>query len=388
MGSQDTDVILLAEAAGGVMRHVVDLYKGLKTKNWRVRMILSPLRIESRYSEELDLLDQDDISYVPMRRAPHPSDLKAYTAISNILSATNGAAILHAHSTKAGMIGSLLHSRVRASVFTPHAYRGVDPTSSRLSRAFLHMIEHAYSKEYDRILAVAPAEMAYAKMIGIREEVLRCIPNGLDTSAIQFPEVLERRRRAPTRLSLGFVGRLVYQKNPILFLEVLAEVVRRGNDARAIIVGDGPMKEEMIQTARLLGITDRIDWRGPIRAAEALKDMDVMVHTSVYEALPYVLIESCADLLPIVATSNYGSEAVLRSRLPGSIASSSDPGEFATIILSIFADDGLRLGQAPVMAEIAKEYSTENMVTKIEAEYFALAGHSIRRANPMLSQAR
>jgi glycosyltransferase involved in cell wall biosynthesis len=363
---------LLAEAAGGVMRHVIDLYKGLRARDWRVRMILSPLRIESRYREELAGLNQADIHYVEIRRAPHRSDWSAYRKIAEILKQESEDTILHAHSTKAGMLGSLLQPMVRAAVFTPHAYRGVDPNSLPLSRAFLRLVERTYSKNYDRILAVAPAEMEYARSLGIDEEVLRCIPNGLDTSHIDFLKVFERRRRVGQPLCLGFVGRLVYQKNPILFLKVLAEVVGRGRDARAVIVGDGPMKNEMLHSAERLGVAGRIEWRGSIPATEALREMDVMVHTSVYEALPYTLIEACADLLPIVATDNYGSEAVLGPRLPRNIAAYADAGEIASILISLFDNDSLRIEQLASLAAIAREYSTDSMVTKIAAEYDSL----------------
>jgi glycosyltransferase involved in cell wall biosynthesis len=373
MATEKTGIVLLAEAAGGVMRHVIDLYKGLRARGWRVNMVLSPSRIEPRYQDELKHLDPADINYVPMRRGPHTSDLKAFSEIADILRSRPGETILHAHSTKAGMIGALMHSRVRASVLTPHAYRGVDPTSSKFSKAFLKLVERTYSKDYDRILAVAPAEMEYAKTIGIRQEALRCIPNGLDTSDIDFSAVLQRRRQVHEPLCLGFVGRLVYQKNPLLFLEVLIEVIRRGHAARAIIVGDGPVKAEMLQTAEQLGVASLIDWRGGIPATQSLPDMDVMVHTSVYEALPYSLIEACADLLPIAATSNYGSEAILRSRLPNNIASSPDAAELATIVLSIFENDASRLQQLKILEEIGREYSTDTMVSKIEAEYCALA---------------
>jgi glycosyltransferase involved in cell wall biosynthesis len=320
----------------------------------------------------LDALDQNDITYVPMRRAPHASDLMAYSRIGEILKETTGRQILHAHSTKAGMIGALLHSQVTASVFTPHAYRGVDPNSSRLSKAFLRFVERAYSMNYDRIIAVAPAEMEYAKSIGMKDEVLRCVPNGLDTSNISFPEILKQREHLHEPLCLGFVGRLVYQKNPLLFIEVLAEVVRRGRNARAIIIGDGPMREEMDKLAERLDVADRIDWRGGIPAMASLPEMDVMVHTSVYEALPYTLIESCAALLPVVATHNYGSEAVLGPRLPDNITSGADANELVNSIMAIVDDESLRRDQLGILEVIAKEFSTDTMVDKIEAEYRAL----------------
>ncbi len=372
MASPTPRIVLLAEAAGGVTRHVIDLYKGLRSRDWRVSMVLSPMRLEDRYRDELDQLDPEDITYVSMRRAPHVNDVSAYLEIARLLKSDPRETILHAHSTKAGMLGSLLHSRVQASLFTPHAYRGEDPNASELSKKFLGRVEHNFSKNYDRILAVAPGEMEYAKAIGIRPEVLRCIPNGLDTNHIHFSEVWERRRQLHRPLCLGFVGRLVYQKNPALFLHVLAKVAGHVPDVRAIIVGDGPMKVNLLRLASRLGLEQRIEWHGDVPAAPLLPQMDVMVHTSVYEGLPYSLIEACADLLPTVATSNYGSEAVFRERLPHNIASSPDADELASILLSIIENDSSRMEQMGALAEIAQQFSAETMVTKIEAEYYAL----------------
>jgi len=370
--SPNPRIVLLAEATGGVTRHVIDLYKGLRPRGWRVSMVLSPFRLESRYRDELNQLDPEDITYVSMRRAPHITDLKAYFEIAELLKTDPSNTILHAHSTKAGMIGSLLHSRVRASLLTPHAYRGVDPGAFALSSSFFGLVERNFSKNYDRVLAVAPGEMEYAKAIGIRPEVLRCIPNGLDTSHIHFSEVWERRRQLHRPLCLGFVGRLVYQKSPTLFLEVLAEIAGRVPDVRAIIIGDGVMKERLLRLASRLGIEQRIEWHGDVPATEFLPEMDVMVHTSIYEGLPYSLIEACADLLPTVATSNYGSETVFRSRLPHNITSSRDAEAVASIVLSIVENDALRTQQMGALAEIAQQYSVDTMVTKVEAEYYAL----------------
>jgi glycosyltransferase involved in cell wall biosynthesis len=364
--------VLLAEATGGVTRHVIDLYKGLRSRGWRASMVLSPIRLEGRYHDELDRLDPDDITYVSMRRAPHATDLNAYYEIADLLKTDPGETILHAHSTKAGMIGSLLRSRVRASLFTPHAYRGVDPKASGFSKTFFGLVERKFSRNYDRILAVAPGEMEYARAIGIRPEVLRCIPNGLDTSHIHFAEVWQRRSQLRRPLCLGFVGRLVYQKNPALFLQVLARIATHVEDVRAIVVGDGLMKEKLLRLASRLGLERRIEWHGDVPATEFLRQMDVMVHTSVYEGLPYSLIEACADLLPTVATSNYGSETVFRARLPHNISSSPDADELASILLSIVENDSLRMEQMGALAEIAQQYSVDTMVTKIEAEYYAL----------------
>jgi len=158
----------------------------------------------------------------------------------------------------------------------------------------------------------------------------------------------------------------------MLFVRVLAEVVRRRQDAHAIVVGEGPMKGKMLKLAHQLGIAQRIDWRGAAPATTGMPEMDIMVHTSFYEGQPYSLLEACVDLLPTVATNNFGSEAVFRPRLPGNIGCSPDAKDLASIVLSISESEVLRLKQLSVLEEIAREFSAESMISKIEAEYCAL----------------
>jgi glycosyltransferase involved in cell wall biosynthesis len=366
-------VVLFAEAAGGVMRHVIDLYKGLRAKNWLVRMIVSPLRLEPRYFEELNGLDREDITYVPIKRSPHPTDFIAFSNIRRAVHNPRTAVILHAHSTKAGMIGSLLRPQVRASIFTPHAYRSRDPSLPFPVRSLLRVAERNFSSNYDRVIAVAPGEQDYARnVIGVKENVLRCIPNGLDLDLSQFASTIERRRRINGRICLGFVGRFVHQKNPLLFIDVLAEIVAKGVDARAIVVGDGPMEDEMKARAELRAVAGRIKWQKGEEANGSLREMDIMVHTSFYEACPYSLIEACGDLLPIVATSNDGSKAILDPHMNRNLSSAPDARELASIVLSIAADERLRIHQMQILGNIARQYSATNMVAQTEAEYRAL----------------
>jgi glycosyltransferase involved in cell wall biosynthesis len=371
--AQERQIVLLTEAAGGVIRHMLDLYGGLKRRNYDVKLILSPLRIDSRYSTELGGLPQEDLFYVPMRREPHPTDLSALLAIRTILKKFDRRLILHTHSTKAGMLGALLGSDAPARVHTPHAYRGTDPNLNRLLRGFTARVESSYSRQYDRVITLVPAEFDYALKIGVPRSRLRLISNGIEISGIPFEQLNEARKTLHSKPTLGFVGRFVYQKNPLLFVDVLNEVIRRGCDARAIIVGDGPLQGDMEKRATKYGIADRIDWRGPKPACTALCDMDIMVHTSLYEGLPYTLLEACAALLPVVATDNHGSKGIFDARLPQNISHSHNAGEIASRILAILNDNQLRLAQLPILQELAQQYSLETMVAKIEDEYLALS---------------
>ncbi len=369
MNAQDSLLVLLLQSmAGGATRNAFDVYKFLKERNWDVRLIVSNVGVATRYQEELNGFDKSDIEWVPMRRAPHVSDVSAYFRIRESLARIDKKTILHAHSTKAGMLGHLLRSHVYATVFSPHAYRGIDPKLHGPSRQVVERIESRYSSNYDRVVVEVPLEYDYAVKIGIEKQRLRLIPNGVNVTGAMLADAFDQRRVLPTHPTLGFVGRLVYQKNPLLFVEVLNQVVRNGCDAKAIIVGDGPLKHEMVELADRYGIAGRISWRGEVPAAAVYSEMDVMVHTSLYEAMAYSLIEACAALLPIVATQNPGSEAIIGNVLPDNLSAEGDARALARMVLRIVRDNQLRIEQLRIMERIAQQYSTENMISRLEDE--------------------
>ncbi len=370
MNRDGPHIIILVEAGGGVMRHIIDLYHGLKQQRFNVTVILSPIRIEERYKSELSALDQGDLIYLPMRRWPHPSDAIAYWTIRKIIKRIKGRkVILHAHSTKAGLLGFLLKRSLLGSIYTPHAYRGLDPELTGLSRFAIEMIESMYSRSFDRVIAEVPLEYEYGKHLGLSKAALQMIPNAMSLHEVDFDEIYARRMTLATPPTLGFVGRLVHQKNPLLFIEVLNEVIQGGCDAKAVLLGEGPFQSEMKKLAGRYGIADRIEWRGETPAKLSYPDMDVLVHTSLYEGTSYTLLEASAALLPIVATSNPGSRVILGELLPDNLVAEPNARIIAGKVIEILQDNALRLRQVLLLKQIAEKHSTEAMLLRYKELY-------------------
>lgn len=64
------------------------------------------------------------------------------------------------------------------------------------------------------------------------------------------------------------VGALIDRKRPVLALQTVAELVRRGVDVHYTLVGDGPLMDTLRTTARTLDIEDRVELTGPIPPSE------------------------------------------------------------------------------------------------------------------------
>ena len=235
----------------------------------------------------------------------------------------------------------------------------------------------AYSQPYDRIIAVSSAEREYVLGCGVDPDRVTCISNGIEYSGKTSGAGRSNRVRSSRTITMGFVGRLVHQKNPLLFIDTLALLVQRGYEMKAIVVGDGDQKPEMMSRAEQLNVASRIDWRGEVPASEALGDMDIMVHTSYYEALPYTLLEACSYLLPIVATDNHGSRSVLQEELAENIVKEATAEALSNRLLQLLHDRSLWLRQLELLDQTAQAFSLETMVIKIEQIYLDLVSERL-----------
>jgi glycosyltransferase involved in cell wall biosynthesis len=111
-----------------------------------------------------------------------------------------------------------------------------------------------------------------------------------------------------------WVGRLLPIKDPVLAIEVTAELVRRGADVRLEIVGDGSEMARAEQAASRLGIKGRVDIRGQLSWGEVMTRMDaarVLLITSLRESASAQMLEALSRGVPIVGIDQFGVGAFL-----------------------------------------------------------------------------
>lgn len=128
---------------------------------------------------------------------------------------------------------------------------------------------------------------------------VRIINNAIDAGRFRFsPADRERVRKEfslEEELVIGHVGTFRYAKNHPFLLDVFAEIVKTRPDAVLLLVGDGKLKQDIIEKARSLDIYDRIIFAGQrTDVPKLLSAMDVLVFPSHYEGLPGVVVEAQA----------------------------------------------------------------------------------------------
>jgi glycosyltransferase involved in cell wall biosynthesis len=98
------------------------------------------------------------------------------------------------------------------------------------------------------------------------------------------------------------VGRLEFEKDYPTLLRAFAEL-RRGIDARLVFLGEGDERAALQNLADSLGLGDSVTFKGNVaNPLPYMKHATVLALSSIFEALPTVLIEGLAMGVPIVAT--------------------------------------------------------------------------------------
>jgi glycosyltransferase involved in cell wall biosynthesis len=114
-------------------------------------------------------------------------------------------------------------------------------------------------------------------------------------------------------LTLLTVGRIDAEKNPLLLAEIAARLREGERSWRLLIVGEGPLEEQLRARLAELDLLDRVELLGyvPIDGGllELYRSSHAFLHVSWTEGFPQVLVEAFASGLPVVATAVGGVPA-------------------------------------------------------------------------------
>ncbi len=152
-----------------------------------------------------------------------------------------------------------------------------------------------------------------------------------------------RRYDEPSLVMLS-VGRLDPEKNPVLLADVLAGALSEDPRWRLEVCGDGPLADALRARADELGVGERMLMHGYVPIDGGLWDYyrraHALVHVSMTEGVPQVILEAFAARLPVVATAVGGVGALVTGA--GLLAAPGDALAAAGALNRLVADPGLR----------------------------------------------
>jgi glycosyltransferase involved in cell wall biosynthesis len=198
--------------------------------------------------------------------------------------------------------------------------------------AFRRYFGSGWRKEFLRTLRVKVALRTRSLRRTVRESALILSTNAETTQALRaagadevrffpnigVPEQLmghlpDPRESARKELIVLWVGRLIPLKGLPLALEALSQI-DRSLPIRLRVVGEGPLRAEMETLARSLGVSDRVEFLGPVPWPQMMRhyqQADVFLFTSLRDSSGAVLTEALAYHLPILTLNHQGVGAIV-----------------------------------------------------------------------------
>jgi glycosyltransferase involved in cell wall biosynthesis len=154
------------------------------------------------------------------------------------------------------------------------------------------------------------------------------------------------------------VGRLAEQKGFDTLITALAQLT--DSRVRLVILGEGPLRQQLINHALAVGVADRVDLAGysPAPLAE-IAAADCFVLSSRFEGSPNVLVEALSTGVPVVSTRcPYGPEEILDNSRLGRLVPVDDPAAMAKAIEHALHDNCEQARQ--VRIEAATRFTRAN----------------------------
>jgi glycosyltransferase involved in cell wall biosynthesis len=176
---------------------------------------------------------------------------------------------------------------------------------------------------------------------------------------------------------VAMVGRLVPQKNPLLFVAAAAAVRAQIPNARFVLIGGGPLRAEveaMVTAAGLRECCAVIGERHDV--PELLRQADLFWLTSDWEGLPNVVLEAMASGLPVVATDVGGARELVRSGEDGFLIRAGDRDALVAHSVDLLTNPVKRHRLARAARARAEEFSTVRMVSALSQLYDKTLGRN------------
>jgi glycosyltransferase involved in cell wall biosynthesis len=357
-------VLHVVEAVeGGLSRHVAQVVRHVPAEHH----VVLPAERVGGFTDTAAVDDMEaagaEFHVMTMRRSSvDPRNAVAVARICRLISRLRPD-VIHGHSSIGGAAARIAGTATGTPrIYTPN---GVMPTRM----AFL--LERALGRFTDAFVAVSQteADLAARLRLASRDRIV-VIPNGIELDGVE-PPVRDLRARLGIDASvplIGTVARLTPQKAPEVFVRACARVAERVPEARFVLIGEGPLAEQVAHEIAAARLEDRIlQLRGLHGAASVLGQLDVFVLASRYEGGPYAPLEAMRAGAPVVLTDVIGNRDAVEDGRSGLLVPPDDPRALAGAVLRLIASADMRRQ----MSQAATERLASDFDVRLSAERLA-----------------
>nr|WP_314624445.1 glycosyltransferase family 4 protein [uncultured Noviherbaspirillum sp.] len=194
--------------------------------------------------------------------------------------------------------------------------------------------------------------------------------------------------RPGRRILLG-AGRLVEQKNFAVLVEVFARIAAKHPDWDLVILGKGPLHDDLRRQAGAAGLGDRVFLPGLVgNLGDWYAQSDLYVMTSHFEGFPNTLVEALAHGVPVVSYDcDTGPRDIIRHGVDGLLIPLGDAQALHDGLDTVMGNEALRCRLAARAGEARERFSIERVAAMWEALFRQGVPHAGMRARSSTPEA-
>jgi sugar transferase (PEP-CTERM/EpsH1 system associated) len=298
--------------------------------------------------------------------------------------------IAHTHSWATLMEG-IVGAKLAAVPIIIHGEHGTMQTESKLHI----LVQRWFWRQADQMLSVSEVlRENLHRTFDFPPERIRVVANGVDLARFDLSRNgvdYKARLGLPSEaLVFGAVGRLVPVKAYPILLKAAKLVFKEMPQAHLVIVGDGPLRNELVQLARDYNMMDRVHFLGARKdVAEILRALEVYVLCSESEGMSNTILEAMASGRPVVATAVGGNPELVVDGETGLLVSPNHPHRLATAIMKLLREPACRrrLGQGG-RQRVEEQFSLDGMVRNYAKVYLELFARHCKLAGGLQEKLR
>ncbi len=346
---------------GGAQKVVVEIVKYLNRDKYHP--IVCNLRNETYISREIKEMGIEVFNMCQAKYSPW-----ALFQIIKILRQKQ-IDLVHTHLFKADILGIIAAIITKMPVIC-HCHVS---DARRDKKKWQLVMDHLLRRFIDKTIFCSEESIhSNLKVKNIRTEKMKLIYNSIDLKRFNrcsTKRVAEIREKIKAKqYMVGTVARLSEEKGVKYFIEAAANI--NNDNITFLIVGDGPLKYQLVELSHRLCIQERVIFVGYQECIiPYLCCMDIVVFPSLYEGLPIVLLEAMAMEVPIIATDVDGFKEVIKDGQTGLLVPVKDPTRLAEKITFLLENRNLALSLAQNAREIVEHFDSPKMILQIEDVY-------------------
>lgn len=321
------------------------------------------VKVFSIYGGQAELPFEGEINSFNRDKTSRYLDMEGWKSIAEVVKDFNP------HIVQANASDTLKYTVFSKTIFgwkTPIVYRNASVSSYYIKDVASKMWNRELMKRVDKIISVSHWSKKDLNMFfPFTRNKSEVITIGVEEDTKELYDPFDHSESR----NIVHVGSLTKEKNHKDLLLIFKEVVNSFPEARLHIIGEGPLRKEILFQINKLLLTDKVKLHGEIKdPVNFIKFSDILVLPSMIEGLPAVILEAMFYKTPVVAYSVGGISEILNENT-GFPVTYGDKEKFINSIKDIFENHPIKKITL-AKDQVNNHFLNKNLVDKFIKSYY------------------